>query len=88
MTNAEEVAEWMAESLLEHGLLYQHEAAFDIRRRFGEEFVFINRNGNWAISPEVLEAFRSMTPDVVWGPRQRLWRLRESHDPAEGRRSA
>jgi hypothetical protein len=76
-----DVAAWMLDYLKENAFLYQQEAAYEIRERFSEDFTYYNQNGNLAISPDVLAAFRSLTGDgVVWERGQRCWRMREEHD--------
>jgi hypothetical protein len=71
----------MLEELRRVQYLYQADAAFEIEERFGSEFVYVNDNGNLAISRKVLAEFRELTADiVVWERGERLWRLREAHD--------
>ena len=70
----------MSERLAKAGELYQNEVVYEIERRFGDEFVYVNDNGNSAISPAVLGEFRKMTPDAVWIRSQRYWRRREASD--------
>lgn len=61
---------------------------WEIRDKFGQEFVYDNRNGNLAIGKAVLREFRLLTEkDVVWERGTRLWRKRETYD-ARGRRQA
>lgn len=55
------VASWMVAKLDTDQTLHQDEAAFEIQDRFGEEFVYINANGNLAIKKEVLKAFEVLT---------------------------
>ena len=48
---------------------------------FGDDFVYINENGNLAIEKKVLNVFRKLTDDsVVWSRGERMWRLREEND--------
>lgn len=82
----EQVSEWMAETVLKDGILYQQQAAYEIVDRFGEEFTYLNDNGNVAIRRDVLRQFRNMTEDtVVWDRGQRMWRTREAYDSPERR---
>jgi hypothetical protein len=46
------VAEWMAAELHSRRELYQEDAAYHIQQHFGNEFVYINDNGNLAIDRE------------------------------------
>ena len=47
---AQQVAEWMVEEIRFTGNLYQTEAIRYVRENFGEEFVFVNENGNASLS--------------------------------------
>jgi hypothetical protein len=83
---AAEVAEWMVEQLEGRRELYQHEAAHHIRLKFGNDFVYLNQNGNYAISRDVLREFRKRTEDtVVWERGWRAWRRRTERDRADKR---
>ncbi len=81
MASPMEVAEWMFEELRREKYLYQETVVYDIENKFGNEFVYINENGNLAIDRKVLKAFRELTEDTaVWERGQRLWRFREKYD--------
>ena len=68
--------------------LYQKQIVEDIKARFGEEFVYINENGNLAIDREVLGEFYGLTEQrVVWVQGARCWRWREPDDPLGCRRA-
>lgn len=61
--------------------LYQEQIVYKIKNEFGTEFVYKNRNGNLAIAPEVLSAFRLLTKEThVWDRGSRAWRPRSEHD--------
>jgi hypothetical protein len=78
---AVEVAKWMMSQILEKGPLYQDNTAWDIKRKFGEKFVYDNQNGNPAIQKNVLDEFRKISgDDVVWSRSERHWRKREPSD--------
>lgn len=78
---AQGVAEWMLSQVMEQGYLYQQTAVWDIEKRFGEEFVYQNENGNQAIASNVLAAFRKLSEDsVVWERSGRNWRKRVARD--------
>jgi hypothetical protein len=80
MATAHEVAQWMVDRV-EEGRLRQDSAARRIRAEFGEEFTYKNKNHNWAIRKEVLDAFNELTGDeVVWSKGDRLWRKRGEND--------
>jgi hypothetical protein len=81
MATAQEIAQWMAAQLANSGFLRQESAARQIRQQFGEEFVYRNENRNWAIKPEVLDAFNDLTAEtVVWVKKNRRWRTRRDTD--------
>lgn len=56
---ANEVAEWMLEQLKSAGILHQKEAVDYIIRHYGESFIYVNENGNQAISKEVKKYSRN-----------------------------
>ena len=88
MTNIEfseaDVASWMLEQVNKRPL-YQDEAVWKIKQRFGREFIYDNLNGNPAIDKGVLKKFREISGDnVVWSRSERYWRKRTAQD-VEGR---
>lgn len=88
MATAREVAEWMAGELNRVSELYQEDAAYEVERLFGKQFLYENENGNMAIDRAVLREFRRLTEsDVVWEPSERYWRKREPRDPIGKRRA-
>ncbi len=70
----------MADEVHEKRRLDQWDAVQEIEKRFGEEHLYENENGNPAISRRALKEFRKLTPDVVWERWDREWRLRAEHD--------
>jgi hypothetical protein len=80
MTTAIDVAKWMVERLEDRRFLYQEDTVYAIKHEFGDDFVYINGNGNLAIVKPVLDAFNKLTPDVVWLRGERCWRKREQYD--------
>ena len=61
--------------------LYQDDAAYRIAEKFGNDFVYINDNGNLAIGKPVLREFRKLTEGVaVWERSERRWRRRLPSD--------
>jgi hypothetical protein len=68
----------------QRGQLMQLDAACKLDTAFGRgTFTYFNANGNLAITPAVLKAFRSVTgPDVVWSRSLFMWRKRQHGDPA------
>ncbi|RUT31852.1 hypothetical protein EJP77_10740 [Paenibacillus zeisoli] len=56
----QQVAQWMVEEIRQRGILHQEEAIKYVRDHFGEQYVFINENGNASLSKEVKKAFRKL----------------------------
>ena len=80
-TTPEAIAQWMLTRLEASAPLYQADAARQIESEFGEEFTYLNDNGNPAIDKRILKAFRSITGDtVVWDRWDFCWRKREADD--------
>lgn len=76
----EDVAKWMLEQIGERPL-YQDKAAWEIKKRFGDAFVYSNENGNPAIAKPVLNKFRRISGDnVVWSRGDYCWRRRHPRD--------
>lgn len=80
------IAQWMLEQYTKHKRLPQTMAARGIMIEFGEQYVYRNKQRNWAINKGILEEFRKITPeDVVWSRSSQTWRARAPYDPKEGR---
>ena len=80
-TTPKDVAQWMMEELKRVNYLYQETVVYDIDSKFGDEFTYINDNGNLAISKNVLAAFRKLNEgNVIWERGEKMWRFRESYD--------
>jgi hypothetical protein len=75
-----DVARWMLEDLDRDGELRQSAAADGIVCNFGPDFVYENENENPAIDDRVLDAFRRITPNVVWIKSEFRWRYRVPGD--------
>jgi hypothetical protein len=58
--SANEVAEWMLKEVKSSGILYQKDAVDYIMKNFGESFIYVNENGNQAISKEVKKIFKKL----------------------------
>jgi hypothetical protein len=66
-TTEQQVAEWMVNEIKFRGLLRQEEAIAHVRTHFGEQFVFVNENGNASLSKEVKKAFRKLhNGKIAW----------------------
>jgi|1186.fasta_scaffold1231197_1 hypothetical protein len=77
-----DIAEWMVQRLEKASPLYQETVVYEIKARFGEEFVRENNSGSLAVSRAVLKQFARLTKDsVVWERHERCWRKREATDP-------
>ena len=75
-----EVASFMKTQFDLNKCLYQEDIVFEIERKFGSVYIYINQNGNQAIDQKVLGEFNKITPDVVWDRGERCWRMRENSD--------
>ena len=64
-TTPEAIAQWMLSRLEQSGRLYQAEAVQDIAAKFGDEYTYLNDNGNPAIDRRILRAFRQITGDTA-----------------------
>lgn len=71
---AQQVAEWMVEEIRFKGNLYQTDAIEYVKAHFGEQFVFINENGNASLSKEVKKAFRKLHGGrIAWDRDSFMW---------------
>lgn len=85
-TTAEDVANWMFEKFQSTKHLYQEVIVNEIRKTFGTDFVYINANGNYAISKAVLKHFRKLSEGVaVWERSERAWRHLRENEKYKGR---
>jgi hypothetical protein len=75
------VAKWMLAAVQRDGLVHQETIVYEISDTFGEEYTYLNENGNLAIRKDVLVAFRKLSEDtIVWDRSDRAWRMREPGD--------
>jgi len=82
---AQDIAQFMADQFNDRDYVYQSQIVNAIIEKFGDEYIYRNKNGNRAISPEVLKLFRQLTRDVVWERGSQRWRkMRPDNRP--GRR--
>ncbi len=78
MATVQEVAQWLLEEIYDHELVFQTAAVKRIAAEFGEEFLYLNKNGNLSISRDVLGEFRRIRgDDIEWNDGERSWRLIE-----------
>jgi len=88
MISVNEIANWMLDELIRQHALYQNAIVYEIKDRFGEDFTYINANGNLAISLDLLSEFKKISNDkVIWDRRERCWRFREDHESSSTRTS-
>lgn len=81
MSTVDDVAIWMKSELDKSDWLYQEDTVYKIKDLFGNDFVYINDNGNLAIDKKVLAKFRKLTADdVIWERGEKAWRKRENYD--------
>lgn len=86
MASAKHVAEWMASILEDNDYIFHEFLVPDIRKRFGESFLYKNHIGNYAIKKSVLEEFRKLTEGrVVWERSTKNWRKLRPDEPYYGR---
>jgi hypothetical protein len=77
---AADVAARLTEVYDERGQLSHQQALNLIRREFGDEFLYRNKDGGTAISRKVLAAFKKLTPNAVWERQGLRWRERQPWD--------
>ncbi|UNK18939.1 hypothetical protein MNQ98_02510 [Paenibacillus sp. N3/727] len=71
---AQEVAEWMVKEIKFTGTLRQEDAIAYVKAHFGEQFVFVNENGNSSLSKDVKKAFRKLHGGrIAWDRDGFLW---------------
>jgi hypothetical protein len=75
-----DVADFMVGEFEAAGSISQRAIAHEIKDRFGAEFTFLNKNGNYGICGFVLAQFKALTPHAVWDKRLSKWRLRRPDD--------
>ena len=65
----------MINEILEKGYVYQEYLVHDIQEKFGDDFVYINENGNLAISKKVLNEFKKLKEqnNIEWDRSERSW---------------
>ncbi|WP_138843900.1 DUF6953 family protein [Rhodococcus pyridinivorans] len=69
-----DIAQFMVDRIREDGTWYQYEAVQEIEERFGPEWVYINDNGNPAISKKVTAEFRKLHGGTIeWERGERAW---------------
>ena len=76
--STKDVAQFMFDKLQKDGYLYQAQIVHDINKEFGEEFIYMNENGNPAISKKVLTAFGKLKKayNIEWDNYDKSWRLK------------
>ncbi|WP_442956093.1 DUF6953 family protein [Paenibacillus sp. MMO-177] len=59
-TTEQQIAEWMVNEIKFRGMLRQEEAIEHVKQHFGEQYIFVNENGNASLEKEVKKAFRKL----------------------------
>ncbi|GLX67214.1 DUF6953 family protein [Paenibacillus glycanilyticus] len=59
-TTEQQIAEWMVHEIKNRGNLRQEEAIAHVKEHFGEQYIFVNENGNASLEKEVKKAFRKL----------------------------
>ncbi|TCM89090.1 hypothetical protein EV294_11331 [Paenibacillus sp. BK033] len=59
-TTEQQIAEWMVNEIKFRGMMRQEEAIEHVKRHFGEQYIFVNENGNVSLEKEVKKAFRKL----------------------------
>jgi hypothetical protein len=65
----------MISEIVDKGHVYQEYLVHDIQEKFGDDFVYINENGNLAISKKVLNEFKKLKEqnNIEWDRSKRSW---------------
>ncbi|MBU0908743.1 MAG: hypothetical protein KKA54_03540 [Proteobacteria bacterium] len=85
MADYKKVAEWML-SQFKGRMLYQEEIVWKMKKEFGDEYVYTNDNGNYAIHKKVLAEFRKLTEGkVTWSRGEKAWTMARDGQTFESR---
>ncbi|MCS6125000.1 DUF6953 family protein [Shewanella baltica] len=85
MANYKKVAEWML-TQFQGRMLYQEEIVWRMKNEFGNEYVYTNDNGNYAIDKKVLAEFRKLTEGkVTWSRGEKAWTMAREGQTFESR---
>lgn len=80
MVTTKNVAQWMLDEVLDKGYLEQSAVVYVILKKFGNDFIYQNDNGNLSIQKKVLSAFNKLSADnVVWLKGEKAWSPRKEH---------
>jgi hypothetical protein len=55
-----EIAEWMLNEVKSAGILHQTAAIEHIVSNYGDDFIYVNENGNKSIAKDVKKAFKKL----------------------------
>ena len=81
-----DVATFMLEQIKKFKILYQQVVVQEIHEKFGDDFVYLNKNQNLAINVEVLAEFRKITKnEIVWSRSGRCWEYKDDLDDSNSR---
>lgn len=74
MKEHKKIAKWLYDKIIIEHYIDQRTVVYDIEEKFGENFIYINKNGNPAIDAEVLEEFRKLKKnDIIWDQHEQAW---------------
>lgn len=77
-----QIAAWMHQEFERQGCLNQYSAARGIMTKFGQQHLYKNANGNWAINKSILAEFRKLTAETaLWSRSDQRWVKRREHHP-------
>ena len=86
MVTAASVGKWLFDIILADKYVFQENLVRDIKAQFGDTFVYINDNGNLAISKDVLQEFNKLKTKlgdrgvITWDRSDRAWRYKDSSE--------
>ncbi|OXM14814.1 DUF6953 family protein [Paenibacillus herberti] len=56
----QKIAQWMVDEIRDKSLLRQEDAIAHVRSHYGDQYVFVNEQGNASLEKEVKKAFRKL----------------------------
>jgi hypothetical protein len=86
MHSPKKIAEWMVSQFPENGWLYQEIVVRNIKKEFGEDYIYLNQNQNDAINKDILKEFKNITEGKVqWSRGDKAWRIIRAGEPTSSR---
>ncbi|SDS64906.1 hypothetical protein SAMN05444162_1937 [Paenibacillaceae bacterium GAS479] len=56
----QKIAQWMVDEIRDKSILRQGDAIAHVRSHYGDQYVFVNEQGNASLEKEVKKAFRKL----------------------------